>query len=90
VTGGEKHEVLNVAWESRTSPVISESSSEKDCFLRFRTWLELMQLRFNDQTAVVILARKKLLHVTSFFNALKHFNYSKEEAGRQVSSDGNT
>jgi hypothetical protein len=33
-----------VAWESRTSPVLSESSSEKDCFLLFRTWLELMQL----------------------------------------------
>ena len=33
------------AWESRTSPVLSESSSEKDCFLLFRTWLELMQLQ---------------------------------------------
>ena len=54
------------AWESRTSPVISESSSEKDCFLRFKTWLELMQLRINNECAVVILARKKLLHVASF------------------------
>jgi len=55
---GERHEVLNVAWESRTSPVISESSSEKDCFLRFRTWLELMQLRINNERAVVILMNK--------------------------------
>ena len=45
------------AWESRTSPVISESSSEKDCFLRFRTWLELMQLRINNERAVVILLK---------------------------------
>ena len=28
-----------------TLPVLSESSSEKDCFLLFRTWLELMQLQ---------------------------------------------
>jgi len=25
-----------VAWESRTSPVLSESSSEKDCFFSFQ------------------------------------------------------
>jgi len=41
-----------------------------------------MQLRINNECAVVILARKKLLHVASFFNALKYFKYSEAEADR--------
>ena len=67
VTGG----AAGVAWESRTSPVISESSSEKDCFLRFRTWLELMQLRINNERAVVILL-KDISYGMSFIYAWRN------------------
>jgi hypothetical protein len=67
VTGGEKHEVLNVAWEIRTSPVLSESSSEKDCFLRFRTWLELMQLRTNFERSCKPFKTEDIPYGMSFF-----------------------
>jgi len=52
---------------------------KRTAFYVFRTWLELMQLRINNEYAVVNLARKKLLYVASFFNTMKHFNYSKKK-----------
>ena len=36
VTGGVKDEVLNVAWESRTSPVLEKRHSDWDVFFLCR------------------------------------------------------